>query len=368
MLLVPPIAAAIDASRDSFVGRVHRLRTIGLGLGALTVGSVLHERHADHGWWALLVFQGLVWPHLALLLSFRSARPARVELRNMLLDSLMGGVWVAAMHFNALPSVLLVTMLSIDKISVGGWRLFGRALAVLVAGCVTTTLAIVAASGRLPWSPSSSMANVVAALPFLLVYPIAISTSNYALVSKARRQNRALTHLSSLDTATGLLNRANWEGAVARELRQLHRHAHSGSLLMIDIDHFKQVNDRFGHPVGDAVIDMVATTIKTCVRDIDVAGRYGGDEFCVLLKHTGEHAATVAAERIRSRVGAALVADAPGLRCTLSIGIAAATPDMPDTATWIEKADNALYRAKLTGRNRSVRNGDVASGEALASA
>jgi diguanylate cyclase len=90
------------------------------------------------------------------------------------------------------------------------------------------------------------------------------------------------------------------------------------------------------------------------VRDIDVACRYGGDEFGVLLTHTGEHAAAAVAERVRARVAAALIANAPGLRCTLSIGIARARADMHSAATWIERADAGLYRAKMLGRNRTA--------------
>ncbi|MEP7043043.1 MAG: diguanylate cyclase [Dokdonella sp.] len=344
---------AADAQR--FVARVHRLRTFGLALGGFAVASVLYQNTAAPVLWVLLLCHALLWPHLARALASASAQSKQTELRSLLIDSALGGCWIAAMRFNVLPSVLLLTMLAVDKISVGGWRMLGRALALQVAACAATVLAIWTLDGAFPWQPQSSMPTILASLPFLTAYPLLISSSMHRLASKVREQNRELALTSTVDAATGLWNRVTWQKAVDRELRHLHRHGRSASLLMIDIDHFKQVNDRYGHPVGDAVVAMVASTIRESIRDIDVASRYGGDEFGVLLTHTGEHAATAVAERVRARVAAALVANAPGLRCTLSIGIACASAEMHSAAAWIERADAALYRAKMLGRNQATR-------------
>jgi diguanylate cyclase len=205
--------------------------------------------------------------------------------------------------------------------------------------------------------------NVVASLPLLFLYPVLLSAATYSLNHSAHRQSRELERQNAIDAFTGLSNRTSWEEKVDRELYRASHFGHSASLLMIDIDHFKTINDRYGHPAGDAVIAAVAETIKACIRDIDHAGRYGGDEFCVLLTHTGEHAATVVAERIRSRVNEARLAEAPDLVCTLSIGVAAAGRGMRTRVDWVERADTALYRAKALGRNRTVRVGDSPGGD-----
>ncbi|HEY0232898.1 MAG TPA: diguanylate cyclase [Dokdonella sp.] len=356
MLLSNVIAALPEAAAgERFVARVYRLRALGLALAALAVGSVLYQNAAPPLLWVLLFCHGLLWPQLARALANANEDPKRVELRNLLIDSALGGFWVAAMRFNVLPSVLLLTMLAVDKISVGGWRMLERGLAAQVLACVATVLLLCAWEGAFPWQPESSMPSVLASLPFLVAYPLLISAATHALASKALRRNRELELNSTVDAATGLWNRVTWQKALELELRHLHRYGRSASLLMIDIDHFKQVNDRYGHPLGDAVIAMVAAAIRDGVRDIDVACRYGGDEFGVLLTHTGEHAATVVAERIRARVAAGLIANAPGLHCTLSIGIACASAEMHSAAAWIERADAGLYRAKMLGRNQAAR-------------
>jgi diguanylate cyclase (GGDEF)-like protein len=158
-----------------------------------------------------------------------------------------------------------------------------------------------------------------------------------------------------VDAATGLLNRSSWEAVVDSELRRFRRGGAAVALLMIDIDRFKEINDRLGHLAGDEVIATIASVIQSCIREVDVASRYGGDEFGVILAHTGTHAALAAAERIRQRVAETRFERSPDLSCTLSIGIAQATRAMEDRHAWISQADAALYRAKSAGRNQTAR-------------
>ena len=350
MLVLQTLTMNPDMTEVRFVERVFRLRTLGLSLGFFVVASVLYANGASPLTWALLVVDAFIWPHIARQHSLRAADPERAEINNLLIDSAMGGVWIALMRFNLLPSALLLIMLSIDKISVGGWRLLGRAFAVQAATC-----AIIAAANGLAFQPTTTTTMIVASLPFLFAYPLAISTATFALTRKVRRHNHLLARQSRVDGSTGLLNRSSWEEAVGSELRRFKRGGGPTSLLMIDIDKFKDINDRYGHLAGDEVIRTVAAIISRCIREVDVSGRYGGDEFGIVLAHTGLHAAVVAAERIRKQVADARFDRAPELACTLSIGIAPATREMQDTHAWISHADAALYHAKTMGRNRIAK-------------
>jgi|SRR5690349_14739996 len=345
LLVMEPVT-----TQTRFVDRIFRLRTLGLALGFLVVAGVFSEIGAQPWMWALLVIDAFLWPHLARRLAHESADPERAEINNLLLDSAMGGVWIALMKFSVVPSALLLTMLAADKISVGGWRLLGRAFALQVAACAVT------------WSatgfaivPESSMRTILFSLPFMVGYPLAVSTATFALARKASRHNRMLARQTRVDASTGLLNRPSWEAAVDAELRRFKRGEMAAALLMVDIDRFKEINDQYGHLAGDEVIRTTAAIIQSCIREIDVPGRYGGDEFGVMLAHTGTHAALVAAERIRQRVAETEFERAPGVRCTLSIGIAAASRGMEDVHAWISQADAALYQAKTMGRNQTAR-------------
>ena len=135
------------------------------------------------------------------------------------------------------------------------------------------------------------------------------------------------------------------------------RSARSGgpaALLMLDVDLFKQVNDRYGHPTGDRVLQQVAMIVRAVVRDADTPGRLGGDEFGVLLADAAGEQAEQIAERIRASVAAAHFPDLPELSLSASIGVAS-MPRRASADAWIRAADQALYAAKRAGRDRVAR-------------
>ncbi len=347
--IVESTLARGDAKK--LVGRIYRLRMVGLGLGAIAVGAVLHQNDAAPWVWLLLLFNGYLWPHLAWWMASRSASPVRVEHRNLVIDSAMGGVWVVLMQFSLVPSIVVMTMLSMDKVGVGGWRLLLRSsLAAVLAGGVVLLICLLHGGWLL--RPEARMSTILATFPLLVVYPLLISAASHGVAVRERSQRRELQRLAAVDPATGLLNRPSWEHSVVLELARMQRHDVPATLMMIDIDHFKHINDNYGHPVGDEVIRVMARAIGTCIREGDVVCRYGGDEFGLLLVNASAGAALATAERLRTRAAAATFAAAPGLRCSVSIGLGTAKRDLADARAWIERADAALYRAKTAGRNR----------------
>jgi diguanylate cyclase len=344
-----PVALVIEPTRDQglrFARRMYAPRLIGFALGFLCVAAVLLEQGAAPWLLAALVLNAFAWPHLAYLLSTRSAEPHRAEIRNLLADSAFGGVWIAAMSFSLLPSVLLASMLAMDKISVGGMRLFGRALALQAAACVA-----VGAMTGFAFQPMPTLPVLIACLPMMVAYPLAVGVVTYRLSRRVREQNRQLGAISRTDGLTGLLNRSYWERAVSAELKRHRRHASPAALMMLDIDRFKSINDRCGHLAGDEMIQQVATLLHGALREQDVPGRYGGDEFGVLLPDTDRAGAAVIAERVRAQVEAGALQITGDVRCTVSIGVALADGAADDVRQWISRADSALYRAKTQGRN-----------------
>jgi diguanylate cyclase len=338
-----------DADEQRFVQRVYRLRVLGLGLGACAVASVFHELGTGPLSWAGMLVHGLIWPHLAAWRSRHAAHPQQAEFQNLVVDSALGGVWIAIMHFMLLPSVLLATMLSMDKLAVGGWRFLAR-----TAAAQFSCAAIAGIASGFVIEPATPMPVIVACLPLLVAYPLAVSTATYALVRKVRRQNRALAELSSVDTLTGLLNRGHWEEAAIAVLDAFRRGGPTATMLLIDIDFFKSINDRYGHPVGDSVIRGIAAIVRDSVRDGDIAGRYGGDEFAIILPATGLGEALQIAERIRRRVIETSFDPQVLACCTVSIGVTALSASMNDIRAWLMQTDAALYRAKTQGRNCAV--------------
>lgn len=325
---------------------MYRMRALGLGLGGVCVGAVLWENGAAPALWVLLVFNALLWPHLAYLrVRAQGEKPLLAEFRNLVFDAAMGGFWIAAMQFNALPSVLLAVMLTMDKMIIGGGRFALRTLAAMALTCV-----VASAAWGFAFAPYTSHAVLLACLPFLAIYPMAVGIATHALSRKARQQKELLERMARLDAATGLVNRAQWLRAAAGELERYQRLARPAVLVLIDIDRFKDINDGYGHTIGDEVVEEFARLLKACLRDTDTGGRYGGDEFGIVMPDTRREDAIVAAERLR-RLVSAHPFSARGLRCTISIGLSEPHPGIASVSDWINSADGALYRAKAQGRD-----------------
>lgn len=171
------------------------------------------------------------------------------------------------------------------------------------------------------------------------------------------RNARELEELSLRDGLTGLSNRRAFGLRLSDETARARRYQGVYSFLMIDIDHFKAVNDKYGHQAGDDVLQAVAATVSEQIRAVDFAARYGGEEFAVLLPHTTGANGIVVAERIRRAIEALPlpITDGVTARVTVSIGVAS-FPDNAETGEkLVQAADNALYQAKEAGRNKVSR-------------
>jgi len=158
-----------------------------------------------------------------------------------------------------------------------------------------------------------------------------------------------LTHLAISDSLTGLFNRRYLDTSLAKELDRCKRYRHEMSIVMFDVDHFKQFNDEHGHDQGDRVLQFIADVVKEVIRSVDIPCRYGGEEFLIILPETDFERALAVGERIRAAVERASI---DGLKVTISIGVASYPQIMaPTHQQFIEAADKALYEAKNAGRN-----------------
>jgi diguanylate cyclase (GGDEF)-like protein len=178
-----------------------------------------------------------------------------------------------------------------------------------------------------------------------------------------RLLSEELRRKSITDSLTGMANRAFFLDSAAAMVGVAKRHGTPLALLLVDADHFKRINDDFGHPAGDAVLQLLAAVLTAQTREGDVAARYGGEEFIVALPHTTAQAAGELAERIRARIAAQpSPSGMAGLRIAVSIGVAQYRPEEPDIGETIRRADAALYAAKHAGRDCVRVDGVPAAG------
>ncbi|MFJ3466498.1 diguanylate cyclase [Pseudomonas sp. NPDC090201] len=331
----------------SYARRMYLPRTVGLGIGFFSVAAAVYPSHPPAWVWALMLFHGYGWPHVAYQLARFSSQPYQAERRTLIYDSLAGGFWAGAMGFNPLPTVTALSMMAMNNIAAGGPRLF-------VLGCI----AQLAGSAVGYWIltpvlfPDVTQIQIYACLPMLVIYPLAIGLVCYRVAVQLSRSKKALEKLSTTDSLTGLMNHGAWKDLLTVEFNNCQTLNRQDSVALIDIDHFKSINDTYGHIIGDNVLKQLGGALTASLRETDLAGRYGGDEFCVILPDTTLAQAGEILERLRRTVHEHTHSALPNLKLSLSIGIAAYGPHLTDAGMWLHEADMALYDAKSTGRNR----------------
>lgn len=231
-----------------------------------------------------------------------------------------------------------------------GWAVCAYFVKLERKTCILVSTGMLAMSSILLLLPGQMTTHAgIAALYCLLGMVVNIGF----LIHLLRRFQQALIEQNRHDDLTGLANRRALDRALRREWRRLQRNGSGFGILAMDLDHFKDVNDRFGHPAGDRMLVQIAGRLKRAAREVDLIARVGGEEFIVLIHDASREGAQIAAERLRVAVAAAPYALKDGLApITISIGVAIARLEDTDTADVLERADQALYSAKRQGRNR----------------
>ena len=180
---------------------------------------------------------------------------------------------------------------------------------------------------------------------------------NYEVIKRLEQRIAELTSQLQIDELTGLYNKRHLGSALLTEMERSKRHKHPMSVIIFDLDHFKSINDTYGHPFGDRVLKAVASVVKTNLRITDIPCRYGGEEFVIILPSTPLLLAAQAAERLRSAIAIEYLglpdSEETKLNITASFGVAGYLPNAHETPeVLIDRADRQLYLAKESGRNQ----------------
>ena len=325
----------------SLVERTYKPRIAGLLLYGICIGSVLASTDAHYLYWLVLAAHSLGWAHVAYAWGKRQPNPIEAEEKIRLVDGVAAGFWIGVLHFQILPSILVVSLAFNNAISIGGTPLLRRCFYMAVLGAVLgATLA--------GWQLDLYAGHWAqwGALPILASYPAIFGWTVYQLLRRLNDQQEVLRSLSERDALSGLNNRRFLEERIAQEFENYRRHKHDVSLLMIDVDNFKKVNDQFGHIAGDELIRQIGRVLRETTRKTDVVARYGGDEFSVLLPFTNSNQALELVRRIKEAFERMKTQDARMAPAGMSFGIAMPQNQMDHHDRWIEAADSALYRVK----------------------
>lgn len=354
---------------------VHMNRRVRAGSFAAAFLMIASHLQGDtHHWliWALLVTHLLLYPHALYVFSLRSTDPMRNEIRALQWDPVLMGGWLAWLGFPLWISFVMTTGALVSITAYRGPR--GALLTFL--SMVLGAGAVAAMQGGMRFNPDTGALTTALGMVSLGIYMLMVAdgarqrglklrAAREALRQKERALQRQLddNHIlqqqlqeqANRDPLTGLFNRRYLDATMARELTRCQRESQPLSLLVMDIDHFKRINDEHGHPAGDEVLRQVAQLLARRARSSDVVCRYGGEEYVALLPNMTAHTALVRAEEYRSLLQTMPIAfEDKELRVTLSIGVASFPKHGRTVPDLIHVADAALYQAKQTGRNRVV--------------
>ena len=229
------------------------------------------------------------------------------------------------------------------------FRLIGLLLALLAATCLWRLLTGTLLTSEL-WAPTTPRLLWVTVA--VIIFPMI--TMLLALQTSQRLQEE-INEQARRDVLTGAFNRRAFEEFASREWALAERQGQPLSVLTVDLDHFKSINDRYGHQTGDATLTQISCAAQSALRASDVWCRYGGEEFVALLPNTTQEQATAIAERLRAAVEMSVIAIPAGTTTvTVSIGVAAGAPPNAHWRDVLATSDAALYRAKAAGRNRVI--------------
>lgn len=349
----------------------HRNRTGCFAMLFVVLGAHLLDRPQGALVWGALALQFLLGPQLQFWLARRSPRPMKAEFVNMLLDSVAFGAWQAVLGFPLALTVALFIGASVNLTVFRGLRGVGESTGSFALGALLGAWL----GGWAGPTEAGGLALVLTA-GALLAYVLLVAFTAYTRsvsLHEARQQVRVseralqrqldenqilqaqLKDQAQRDALTGVFNRRYLVEALERELAQAQCQGLPLSLMLMDIDHFKRVNDTHGHQVGDEVLRGAAALLGGHVRAGDVVCRYGGEEFLLLLPGMPEAQAVERAERCRRELAErAITVGQAEVRVTLSIGVATFPVHGDSVAGLIECADRALYDAKRQGRDRVV--------------
>jgi diguanylate cyclase (GGDEF)-like protein len=354
----------------------YRVRIAAFALVGAPIGLHIYPHGYGAGIWALFVLQFLVYPHLMHWLTRKAGIRRWNELDNMVVDAVVCGAWAAALGFPLWISVVLFVANLLNHTITRGISGLLLCPVTFAAGALATTTVIA-------FHVSSDTGGLVtlASITGLAIYLALIGVEFFAYIEQLHKvqdtldiQKQTLESANDMlhaqigkindlqeklrdqanrDSLTGLFNRRYLEGTLERELARCRREGAPLSMLMIDIDHFKSVNDTHGHQAGDEVLRVFSQLLLENARAEDIVCRYGGEEFLLVLpKMPRDVARERAAQLLNIFQEQTVTCGSLLLRTTISIGIAT-TPDHANTPdSLIHCADDALYRAKRAGRNR----------------
>ncbi|PJX56600.1 MULTISPECIES: sensor domain-containing diguanylate cyclase [unclassified Klebsiella] len=330
----------------SFIKRVYFLRQVGSLLCFIPIYSVLLEQLHNKITLALLILNALIWPSVAYFASVISKDMLNTEKKNLILDSFWAGIWIGIMQVSPVPSLFIISAQIADRYAAGGMKILKPALLWMMSSFLTVWFI-----NDFKYTTEFSTRTVLFSLPLATCYPIVLSVVSRHLSIKLRKRRELLEKQALMDPGLELPNRRFFEQKMESAFQATRKKRIHSYLVLIDVDNFKNINDSYGHEVGDAVLYRISKILRECTGEKDIPARFGGDELAIIVNNSNNQLVLNMANIIRQRIEKISMSSHKGICCTVSIGISCAE-NKKSIIEWIKATDEMLYKAKRNGKNR----------------
>lgn len=324
---------AIDrnsAAGISFANRIYKPRAIGCALSFIYVATTTYP-----GTWSLgglMVLNGFIWPYLAYRIAIASPKPYQAELRNLQLDCAFAGGWVVAMQFSALPSMLMLSMVSMNCVTAKGIPLLSRGLAAAAAGILVTGVCV---GFEVTWETPAQV--IWACLPMLVIYPFVVGWASYSLAKQLLRQQKALSIVAGFDERM-LTTHDRWLYQLAQVFLRCRCGSGQATVAHIRIDDFRCLKDLHGGLVMDALSVRLGHLIIAGLRSTDIVCMRRPGEFLVLLLQARTLGAQALTNRIEEAFAHCFASGKGGPEARICVGLAEFNQDLHSENEWLRLA------------------------------
>ena len=356
--------------------RVHyAMRTMSFTILFIAAGAQIIDKEVNVGLWAFLFALFIIYPHFQYWRVCRSKNPVKEEIQNLITDSVLLGAFIVSIQFSQWIAFSAVVGTLINNVMHKGWRgvpetavslSAGVGIGILVWGftflpytnpiatifCIICITTYILAIGHLGYSRNIQLRSAREKLQSRERELIDANDSLKQNLQEIDELQKQLQNLANRDPLTGLYNRRYLDSTLGRELARCQRDKCALAVILCDIDYFKKINDTYGHPTGDEILKQLSSLLGIIVRSSDVACRYGGEEFLLLLPNMPLAVAKERAEKLRQIFADTILEFGElQLHSTISVGVAVYPEHGKNASDIIASADRALYKAKAAGRN-----------------
>ncbi|WP_130802900.1 sensor domain-containing diguanylate cyclase [Acinetobacter ihumii] len=330
---------------NRYVSRIFIMRQMGTTLCFLSISAVFHFLNYPFFVYILLAINAFCWPVVAYFYAKNNSDAVKTTNLSLVIDAALGGLWIGVMAISPFPSLIMIAILVSDRYAAGGWVILKPSLIAMLS-----SFFIVWAILGFQVNIQFDRAMIWLSLPLATVYIMSLSVLTRNLAVQLIDKNREFERIALMDPRLHIPNRRLFEQRLLSTFMQAQRNQAQAHLMLLDVDHFKYINDTYGHEAGDYFLSEISTILRGMIGPKDIPARFGGDELAIIVVDQSDEEILQLAQNISNCIKQIRLQSDQTFFASISIGIAS-IETVKTVSEWFSLADKALYYIKRNGRD-----------------